>query len=281
MRRMWVVFSALLTLPLWSPTPAAAERSTCTCYYGYDEECPKDFVCEGNFTGADKCIRMKGPGATRKEQKGGAWRKDGKGCTIQDGDGDGVVAACDGTCVKKKKGTKCALEPTDLVAQALNLWLEAMTLPGLAGGGPMDQSRVDQARALPIDPECTEYLGWRVMGVMELCRGNDVILHLDDHHEVLEDHAIADLRGNDCAVQSGNRCVEAITVGLTNRGAVAGIIDSIVEGCGGDLPFGNTGLDGFPPLEGVKLRIQDTVEFLTTPPVATAPPRVPFNRVRP
>src|SRR5262245_31393113 len=114
MRKLWVVFFAVLAFQLGSELQAAATRSTCTCYYGYNEECPKDFVCEGNFTGDDKCIRMKGPGETRKEQKGGAWRKDGKGCTLQDGDGNGVIAACDGTCVKKKEGTKCALVPADL-----------------------------------------------------------------------------------------------------------------------------------------------------------------------
>lgn len=179
MRKIWVVFFAILTFQLGIALPATAERSTCTCYYGYDEECPKDFVCEGNFTGADKCIRMKGPGATRKEQKGGAWRKDGKGCTLQDGDGD------------------------------------------------------------------------------------------------------ADLRGNECAVQSGNRCVEAITAGLTDPNAVAGIIDSIVAICAGRIPFGNTGLEGFPPVEGVKVRIQDTVEFLTTPPAVQPIPKILTGRVRP
>ena len=252
------VLTALLSVGVASMTSAtgpAKNASTCTCYYGYDEECMKGFVCEGNFT-KDRCIRM--------TPKGGL--KNGKCTEEKAGRGSFKLQDCDATCIKpKKKGSRCGVEDLSLVAQSLDLWGQAVTNPGLVGGGPVDPILASQARSVAIDPECSEYLGWRMLGVMDLCRGNEYVVHPDDPfpHETIEDHSVEDISGDPCLIDSGNLCVSAILSGLSDPNESDGILDQIPAACPGGLPV-DTGLEG-DPLQGLKSRISTTVGFLRTP----------------
>ena len=246
---MTVPLAATASPPQGGPAAAAA-RSSCTCYYGYDEECPRKFVCEGNFTGADKCIRM--------QPKGGLMFGF---CGIRSGTGDQDIAPCDATCVPEEEDTQCALDDFDAVAESLGHWAEAMTQPVFEGGGTFDDAFAAQARGVvSLSAACAEYLGWRVLGVMELCRGNDFVTHPDDNHE-LDDHVLSDLSGDPCRVASGYACVDAIVQGMQDPASVDPILDGIADQCPDGLPFGQTGLED-APLDGVKERIRTTIRHL-------------------
>lgn len=232
---------------------AAAAMSSCTCYYTYDEECPKGFVCTENWDPIG-CIRMK--------PKGGAWA--GK-CNVKDE--QKKVRPCDATCTEKK-GTVCTGQDAVEIANTLDLWRQAMTRPAEQGGGLIDPGLTAQARAAALSAACIEYLGWRTLAVLELCRGHEITDHTDPDHDALEEHVLANLAGDTCRIESGNLCLQAIESGVTQgAAAVDPIVDRIPGVCPDGLPLASPGpgYENVSPLDAVKDRLRTTVGGLQAP----------------
>lgn len=253
MRRAFAL--ALIAFGSAAGYAAAAAMSSCTCYYTYDEECPKGFVCTENWDPIG-CIRMK--------PKGGAWA--GK-CNVKDE--QKKVRPCDATCTEKKKGTSvCTGQNAVEIANTLDLWRQAMTAPAERGGGLIDPVLTAQARAAALSSACIEYLGWRTLAVLELCRGHEIADHTDPDHDALEEHVLADLSGDPCRIEAGNLCIQAIETGVSQGpAAVNPIVDRIPGVCPNGLPLASAGpgYETVAPLEAVKDRLRTTVEGLQEP----------------
>ena len=234
-----------------APTTASTS-SICTCYYSYDEECPKGFVCDQDWNPI-ACVRMK--------PKGGAYA--GK-CTEKDE--QKLVRPCDATCSEKKTGkSPCAGESTTNVARSFELWRQAITNPALRGGGPIDADLAQQARAL-LNRPCAEYVAWRTLAVLELCRGHAITDHSDPDHDELTEHVMADLSGDECRVTAGNVCIATIIAGLTQGpGVVESQLQSIQGACRERLPFASAGpgYERTPPMDAVADRLRVTIEYLS------------------
>lgn len=235
-----------------APAPAPAPLSLCTCYYTYDEECPKGFVCRNDYKPIN-CQRMK--------PKGGAYA--GK-CTQKAEQQQ--TRPCDATCNEKAVGVSvCAGESTADVARAFELWRRAMTEPALNGGGPIDPALAEQARSLPLTADCIDYVGWRTLAVLELCRGHAITDHTDDHHDELTEHVMTSLSGDTCRIHSGDSCIAALIAGLSQGpDAVDDHVQSIAGACPEGLPFASAGpgYEETPPLDAVTDRLRVTVEHL-------------------
>ena len=159
----------------------------------------------------------------------------------------------------------CAGQDTAAIARTLEIWLQAMTLPAEKGGGPMDSELVARARSASLSSACTEYLGWRTLAVLELCRGHEITDHSDQAHDALEEHALADLSGDTCRIEAGNVCIRSIAAGIANGPAAPeSDLASIASACPQGLPFASPGpgYEGMPPLEAIRDRLQTTVERL-------------------
>ncbi len=241
-------------------TAVLSDKSACTCYYTYDEECPKGFVCDQDWDPIG-CVRMK--------PKGGAYK--GK-CTEKDE--QKKVRPCDATCSEKTTAVSvCAGENTADVARAFDLWRQAMTEPALSGGGPMDAELVAAARALPLSSACVEYVGWRTLAVLELCRGHQITDHTDAEHDELTEHRMTDLSGDSCRVRSGDACIAAVIAGLSSGpDAVDAELQAIPQACGEALPLepAGPGYEGTAPLAAVSDRLKVTVTYLQ-PAIAREP----------
>ena len=232
------------------PPPQPPPMVNCACYYGYDEECKKDFVCDKNWMPIN-CKRRKPKGGTLA----------GK-CTEKDE--QKIVRPCDANCSEKSTKSVCADQDTAAIARALEIWLQAMTLPAERGGGPIDRELVIRARSTPLSSACNEYLGWRTLAVLELCRGHEIVDHSEDH-DTLEDHVLANLSGDTCRIEAGNACIRSIAVGVVNGpAAIESELASIASVCPQGLPFASPGpgYERVPPLEAIRDRLQTTVERL-------------------
>ncbi|HEX6086306.1 MAG TPA: hypothetical protein VF266_17380 [Thermoanaerobaculia bacterium] len=232
--------------------PVEPAKSLCTCYYGYDEECPRNFVCNQNFTGIG-CVRMK--------PKGGAY---GGKCTQKAE--QKLVKPCDANCAEKTVVvSECYGEDLTDVARAFELWRRAMTEPAVNGGGMIDANLAAQARALPLNSACIEYAGWRTFAVLELCRGHAITDHSDDDHDELTEHHLADLSNDSCRVDSGNACIAALIAGLSQGpDVVDDHLQGVAAGCGGTLPFepAGPGYENMSAMDAVVDRLRVTVGYL-------------------
>jgi hypothetical protein len=80
---------------------------------------------------------------------------------------------------------------------------------------------------------------------------------------------MADLSGDSCRIEAGNRCIRTIIAGLTLGPSVAdGMLRDVPQMCPERLPFGSPG----PGYENVRLidavadRLKVTVEYLSATP---------------
>jgi hypothetical protein len=103
----------------------------------------------------------------------------------------------------------------------------------------MKPEDLQTARASPdLTRQCKDFLGWTVLGLIELCRGADVVRHGERWDEI-ENRLFKRLTrpDDDCLINAGNMCVGAIEVGVRTGTTAAGNIDVTPMTCPNGLPY--------------------------------------------
>lgn len=264
--------------PLDTSTDMAA-KPACTCYFAVGEaDCPIGYECSEMFSDF---------GCTRMLPKQGVL---GGGCTDpvpltmpcqQDADcGDQTkpfppkcidkvcvpkTSPCDGQCAPATNGTVCGVEPRDRLARFGQIWAEALITTADQGGGKIDPALVASASEVELSPECRFFMSRSVLGIAELCLGNNFIGHPTDMHETLE-HRIGDLRRDPCRRDMAMMCYETLLSAVSGGTTELDLSRALPASCRSGPPVSYACRDS-APMKCIEERLEAKVVALTTPEV--------------
>ena len=251
------------------------EAIPCDCYFSGD--CSGGF-CDygpGSFATEDICV-------WRGEKPNGV---DGFGCSfeVDAGSADWPPGVCDGVCTRANEGSTFGFEDQALVAQAIELWGDAMMVPSAAGGGPVDAEIAAQAMALQFEgTNVSIMLGRHTADALALSAGDsfhDYFCHWEGHPD--DDHPpTVNLADDQCRIQAGQITVRALASEIRNPGTAAGIMAGIASICPDYYAM-------FQPLCSVGpgaikcavQRIEDQAYFLRTPRIVPAAEYDPARQI--
>ena len=231
----------------------------CSCYFSGD--CFSGEFCNygpGSFGTEDICN-------WRDVKPNGV---PGTGCSvIHVGAWGGPI--CDGLCQPSTAGSQLGSEPAELIARGIRLWGDAILLPALAGGGPIDPDLAAEVLALPFDkPSSAWELGRQVADLLVLTADIGIYDHFChyEHGEPDDPSLFVDLSNDPCRARAGQLTVEALAAAYQQPGSAQSFIKELPETCGGwhnmftlRCPAGPSALDC------VRERIEDAAVFLSTP----------------
>lgn len=209
------------------PTGTDPEQPPCVCYFSGD--CPSGTFCNygpGSFATEDIC-------AWRDIKPNGV---PGAGCSIESNltTGSWTPDICDGMCTGSTQGSAIGLENTTLVAEAMELWGEAMINPSAEGGGPVDPVLAQQAHDLPFSlPTLPIQLGRYAADALAMAAGepfHDYFCHYEGHPDD-PNQLIVDLAGDTCRITSGQLTMQALSSALKSPGTARDIMDAIPDAC--------------------------------------------------
>ncbi|MEM7081786.1 MAG: dockerin type I domain-containing protein [Pseudomonadota bacterium] len=257
-----------MTVP--GPTGTDPEQPPCTCYFSGD--CPSGTFCNygpGSFATEDICV----------------WRDIkpfgviGAGCSIESNltTGDWIPDICDGVCTSSTQGSAIGLENTDMVAEAMMTWGQAMIDPSAAGGGPVDPVLAERANALPFSlPTIPIQLGRYAADALAMAAGepfHDYFCHYEGHPED-PNQPVVNLANDPCRVTSGQLTIQALASELKTPGTARAIMEQIPEACPKNWQsLFITECDAGPGALNCAIQyIESQAQFLRTPSVGGASP---------
>lgn len=265
-----ILRSLFLTAP--GPTGADPNQPPCDCYFSSDcndGDDSTDLFCNygpGQFTVEDIC-------AWRDIKPDGVF---GAGCSIESDltTGGWVPNVCDGVCAPSTSGSTFGLEDTNLVAQAVELWGEAMLNPSAAGGGPVDARLAEQASALQFKAQDVPImLGRYTADALAMSAGqpfHDYFCHFEGYPEDANPPTV-NLAGDTCRITAGQLTIQALAGELRTPGVAAGIMRDIVRACSNWQELFTTQCAAGPRALGCAINFVESLAFfLRTPPTQPA-----------
>jgi len=230
----------------------AVEAGICGCSYGFHHECGSGEICANSYLEAPTC--------TRALPRGGAAAG---ACSAASGSG-----ACNAQCVTSAlNASVCRDTELGIAPYVIDDWLLAINR-AVESGAPGGWASV-RAEDIPtttgetISQECLDFLGWTVLGLVELCRGSDTVIH-GTQWEQFEGRLfkVMSRPQDDCTLIAGNTCISALRDGVDFGGELAADqVDQIPGYCPNGLPYG-------PPCGGadaqacVKARVATIIRAL-------------------
>lgn len=258
------------------PTGADPDQPPCTCYFSGD--CPSGTFCNygpGSYTTEDICVwRDIKPNGTV-----------GAGCYIESNltTGAWVPNICDGVCTSSNSGSTIGLENTNLIAQTVAYWGEAMIYPSAAGGGPVDPELAAQASAMEFTGlNVPIMLGRQTADALAMASGepfHNYFCHWEGHPDD-ENPPVVNLAGDTCLIRSGELTVQALVAEIQTPGSAAEIMKGIVDVCPNwQKMFGTQCQPGPSALNCAIQFIQGQAYFLRTPPIAPSAAQDPLDQL--
>jgi len=252
-----IIFRDLVGMPP-GPTGTHPFISNCSCYFS------------GDCNGGSFCNY--GPGGPSEEDVC-FWRLPkpegvpGEGCDAEYEGPWGPV--CDGFCSPAAIGSSLGSENPALVGQAVALWADALLIPALAGGGPLEESFAEAAEALPFQsPDSAGILGRHVADLLSIAASTefyDYFCHYEWHPDEPTDPV--DLSQDSCRAAAGRLATEALLAELALAGDGAPFVRQIAEECPAwQLMFTPRCEAGPDALDCFERLIADLAVFLSTPP---------------
>lgn len=252
------------------PTGADPGQPPCDCYFSFDcNGGGGSLFCNygpGNFATEDIC-------AWRDIKPDGVF---GAGCSIESDltTGAWTPDICDGVCAPASAGSSFGLENTALVAQAIEIWGDAMLNPSVSGGGPVDPELAAQASAIQFNGQDVPImLGRYTADALGMAAGEPFYEYFCHYEAYPEDNdpITVDLAGNDCRITAGQLTVQALSAELQAPGSAAGIMQGIVTACSNWQELFTSQCEVGPgALDCAVDFVESLAYFLSTPPTQPA-----------
>jgi hypothetical protein len=193
----------------------------CGCTFGFHQSCASNEVCVEAFSGEAVCTPT----------------EPNNGCVATST--PGVSAPCNAQCATANYDVSpCMGMGTGAIEGNIREWFTAIenarSTPQPGGWERMRPEDIEEARnSTALSSECREFLGWTVLGLVELCRGSDTVRHFEPWGAV-ENISFKYLESprDECIIGAGNACAVAL-----RTGAIVAI-DQIPGFCGPSLPYG-------------------------------------------
>jgi hypothetical protein len=236
-------------------TGVAPDAGACGCSYGFHQECAADEICSGARDEAPLCVRA--------EPRGGVA---GGGCSGTST--NGAAAPCNAQCVTSEPAASPCEGMGDGIEVAIGNWLGAINTATYISGSatewePMRAEDIEVARGVvTLSRECIDFLGWTVLGTIELCRGADTVRH-GEPWDRIENRLFKVMTRpeDDCQVIAGNLCVHALEDGVSSGTVTANRLDNVLDDCPNGLPYASP-CDGPSGHECVKERLRTIIRAL-------------------